>query len=351
MVAAPDWLTMTPAQVGRWDELLRGLAAVIGSGPRLVVVDGFDHAGLFADRLAGVFDGLGQECIRLTEPSPARPGTAWRDGVGPAAIAVADGPGWRADTARRTGDITIWLRTPPPTAGEHQPRFDAQVVVDLHDPAWPVIRHIEPDLADRRQWYIAETRAFFAVRAATWDTKFGDDAPAYAAAVAEAGVPAGAVILDAGCGTGRALPALRAAAGTGGTVIGADLTLEMLATAQSLGRDDNAQLVLADARGLPLRDSTVDVVFAAGLIGHLPDVDPALTELARVTRVGGRLALFHPSGRAALAARHGRPLRPDEPLAEAPLRAALGRTGWCLELYDDPAYRFFAVAGRVPRNL
>ena len=35
--------------------------------------------------------------------------------------------------------------------------------------------------ADRPQ----EVRAFFASRAATWDTKFPDDGPAYAAGVAE----------------------------------------------------------------------------------------------------------------------------------------------------------------------
>jgi hypothetical protein len=33
-----------------------------------------------------------------------------------------------------------------------------------------------------------------------------------------------------------------------------------------------------DARHLPLPDSTVDAVFAAGLIGHLPDLDPTLNE-------------------------------------------------------------------------
>ncbi len=37
--------------------------------------------------------------------------------------------------------------------------------------------------------YVAETQAFFGCRAATWDAKFGDDLPAYRAAVAEAGIP------------------------------------------------------------------------------------------------------------------------------------------------------------------
>ncbi len=80
--------------------------------------------------------------------------------------------------------------------------------------------------ASRR--YIAETRAFFASRASSWDTRFGDDMPAYAAAVARAGIPRGGVVVDVGCGTGRALPALRRAVGPDGSVIAADLTPEML---------------------------------------------------------------------------------------------------------------------------
>ena len=39
--------------------------------------------------------------------------------------------------------------------------------------------------------YVRQTQAFFGCRASTWDTKFGDDMPAYAAAIAEAEIPAG----------------------------------------------------------------------------------------------------------------------------------------------------------------
>jgi hypothetical protein len=56
--------------------------------------------------------------------------------------------------------------------------------------------------------------------------------------------------------------------------------------------------------------------------------------------------LFHPSGRAALAARHGRVLTPDDPLAAGPLRRSAEATGWRLTAYDDAADRFFALAIR-----
>jgi hypothetical protein len=56
--------------------------------------------------------------------------------------------------------------------------------------------------------------------------------------------------------------------------------------------------------------------------------------------------LFHPSGRAALAARHGRLLEPDEPLAETELQRSTENTGWRLTTYDDAECRFLAIATR-----
>ena len=50
--------------------------------------------------------------------------------------------------------------------------------------------------------------------------------------------------------------------------------------------------------------------------------------------------------RVALAARHGRTLSPDEPLAVQPLRHATHDTGWHLSTYDDPPHRFLAIATR-----
>ncbi|MGW2022225.1 class I SAM-dependent methyltransferase [Streptomyces decoyicus] len=191
-----------------------------------------------------------------------------------------------------------------------------------------------------------EVRAFFAPRAADWDTKFPDDGPAYAAGVAELGLQEGDRVLDAGCGTGRALPALRAAVGPRGTVLGADLTPEMLQAAVRAGRDRDAALLLADVTRLPLPDAALDAVFAAGLLSHLPDSAGGLAELARAVRPGGRLALFHPIGRAALAARKGRPVTSDDLRAEPNLRPLLDGCGWDLIRYEDEDSRYLALAVR-----
>ena len=125
-----------------------------------------------------------------------------------------------------------------------------------------------------------------------------------------------------GCGTGRALPPLRQAVGPSGTVIAVDVTPEMLSQAGPASLEASATRVLADARSLPFADASADAIFAAGLVNHLPDTEAGFRELARIVRPGGLLIMFHPSGRAALAARHGRRLSPDEPLAADPLRQA-----------------------------
>ncbi|MFF5445656.1 class I SAM-dependent methyltransferase [Streptomyces sp. NPDC012888] len=194
----------------------------------------------------------------------------------------------------------------------------------------------------------AHVQEFFGARAADWDRKFPDDGPAFATAVAEFGLRPGDRVLDAGCGTGRALPALRAAVGPRGTVVGADLTREMLTAAVRAGRDADGGLLLADVARLPLRDGCLDAVFAAGLIAHLPEPAENLRELARVVRPGGRLALFHPIGRAALAARQGRELTPADLRAEHNLRPLLAGSGWEMTSYADEDARFLALAVRRP---
>jgi SAM-dependent methyltransferase len=317
----------------RWEEMLGSLAELLPVRSRWVLVDGPAHqAKLFASRLAE----------RLA--ARRRPVQVTLDANGP----------W---------DVAVFLRTEP--GGRHFPVFNkdsreqdergrreseerADVVIDLHDLHWPVIRRVAAPLAARGSWYLTETRAFFACRAASWDSKFGDDLPAYCAAVAGAGIRRSGVVIDVGCGTGRALPPLRMAVGPSGAVIALDITPEMLHAARPAATLAGAALVLADARALPFPDGSVDGIFAAGLVNHLPDTGAGLRELARVTAPGGLLVIFHPSGRAALAARHGHALSPDEPLAEGQLRRSTAASRWELTTYEDAPHRFFAVARRTP---
>ncbi|GAB2964279.1 class I SAM-dependent methyltransferase [Streptomyces heilongjiangensis] len=188
---------------------------------------------------------------------------------------------------------------------------------------------------------------FFTARAADWDARFPDDGPAYAAAVADLDLRPGDRVLDAGCGTGRALAPLRRAVGPTGVVLGADLTPAMLEAAVRAGRHLDGQLLLADVAALPLRTESLDAVFAAGLVAHLSDPAANLRELARVVRPGGALALFHPIGRAALAARQGRQITSGDLRAEANLGPLLAGSGWRMTSYVDEDSRFLALAVRA----
>ncbi|MEV1048174.1 methyltransferase domain-containing protein [Streptomyces sp. NPDC049916] len=198
-------------------------------------------------------------------------------------------------------------------------------------------------MTDERTAHVLD---FFTSRAAGWDSKFPDDGPAFATAVGLLGLRPGDAVLDAGCGTGRALPALREAVGPGGTVLGADLTPAMLEAAVRAGRAESGTLLRGDVARLPLRDGVLDAVFGAGLISHLSRPEADLAELARVVRPGGVLALFHPIGRAALAARQGRSLTDDDRRAEPRLRRLLAGSGWRLDSYTDEDDRFLALAVR-----
>src|SRR5689334_11360984 len=108
---------------------------------------------------------------------------------------------------------------------------------------------------------LRETQDFFAVRATGWEERFPDDNPLFEQAIADLGVPLGAVVLDAGCGTGRALAMLRRAAGQHGRVIALDVTIEMLEVVRAKGRDHLADLVQADGNRLPLATASLDIVF------------------------------------------------------------------------------------------
>lgn len=192
------------------------------------------------------------------------------------------------------------------------------------------------DAGERRR-----TTEFFGSRAATWDERFPDDGPKFAAAVAALGLFHGATAVDVGCGTGRALPYLREAVGPTGTAVGLDLTPEMCIVAFA-----HAPVLRGDATVLPMPSGRCDGLLAAGLLHHLADPMAGLAEFARVTTPGGTLALFHPIGRAALAQRRGHDLRDDDIRDPENLPAALSATGWDLLSIDDGTDQYLAVARR-----
>ncbi len=105
-------------------------------------------------------------------------------------------------------------------------------------------------------------------------------------------VDEGEQVLDVGCGAG--FDALIAAlkVGSGGHVIGVDMTPEMLEKARrnaaSLGLS-NAEFREGLAEDLPLENHSVDVIISNGVINLCPDKEAVYRELYRVLKPGGRL--------------------------------------------------------------
>jgi SAM-dependent methyltransferase len=107
--------------------------------------------------------------------------------------------------------------------------------------------------------------------------------------VINAHVPAGSLLLDAGCGRGRTflyrrcLPAVR--------VVGLDI---------SPYARDNPNLdsqVRGNLEALPFADASFDAVLSTHVAEHLARPEAAFSEMARVLRPGGRLLLLTPNRR------------------------------------------------------
>src|SRR5579875_1416113 len=97
-----------------------------------------------------------------------------------------------------------------------------------------------------------------------------------------------AVVLDAGCGTGRMLPVLSTVAGE---VVGVDPSPGMLREARH--RLPGVRLEIGALDELPLQDSAVDGILAWYSVIHTPadGLDEIVVELRRVLRPGGVVLL------------------------------------------------------------
>jgi SAM-dependent methyltransferase len=107
-------------------------------------------------------------------------------------------------------------------------------------------------------------------------------------------LPAGATVLDVGCGAGTDLLLAALLVGPKGAAIGVDMTHAMRAVASDGARIcalTNVDVREGDATALPVDDRGVDVVISNGVLNLVPEKERAITEIARVLRPGGRLQI------------------------------------------------------------
>lgn len=179
--------------------------------------------------------------------------------------------------------------------------------------------------------------------------------------------PAGASVLDAGCGVGDVARTLASEYGldvTGMDILDFNLVRAAQRTEQS-GLADRSRFLRADYHHLPFAAGSFDGAYTMETLVHSDDPERVLREFFRVLRPGGRLVLFEYSR------------TPDEHLSE-PARAAfatvcelaampgwlrlhhgdlerlLEQTGFAVEPAQDvtgrmlPMLRAFAIVGRFP---
>jgi len=112
--------------------------------------------------------------------------------------------------------------------------------------------------------------------------------------VARLALPAGAHVLDVGCGTGAsALPAAQAV-GPVGSVLGVDLAARLLERGRTKAVNyglTNIEFRLGDMTALDYPDSHFDAVVSVFSIFFVPDMEGLVRDLWRMVRPGGKLAV------------------------------------------------------------
>ncbi len=122
----------------------------------------------------------------------------------------------------------------------------------------------------------------------------------------------GGTVLEVGCGTGLILERVAKVAER---AVGIDLSPGMLKQARERGLD----VVEGVATALPFADESFDLVYSFKVLAHVPEIETALAEMARVTKRGGTVLaeFYNPWSLRYLAKRLGPAGRISEKTTEA----------------------------------
>ncbi len=140
------------------------------------------------------------------------------------------------------------------------------------------------DSPDTKRPYV---RRLFATIADRYDfitvlLSYGRDARWKRRLIELSGASPGMTALDLACGTGDLAFAL---ADRGAQVIGLDITHRMLQLARA--KRGGVPLVAGDMMALPFPDARFDIVSTGYGIRNVPEIQPAVAEIARVLKPGG----------------------------------------------------------------
>jgi SAM-dependent methyltransferase len=94
-------------------------------------------------------------------------------------------------------------------------------------------------------------------------------------------------VLDVGCGPGDLLCRMARDRSGWGSLTGSDPSPGMIAQANTAAEGLPVRFFVSDAQALPCPDGSFDVVMARHMLYHVPDIDRAVAESARVLDRGG----------------------------------------------------------------
>jgi SAM-dependent methyltransferase len=128
---------------------------------------------------------------------------------------------------------------------------------------------------------------------ATFDRRWTDEAVAWALHGATG--DGARSVLDVGCGAGGAACAFAHHLGDGTLVVAVDRDRRLVHQARERAAAEGVAarvgLCAGEVGALPVRPASMHVVWASGVVHHLPDQQAAVEDLARLAAPGGRVVL------------------------------------------------------------
>jgi demethylmenaquinone methyltransferase/2-methoxy-6-polyprenyl-1,4-benzoquinol methylase len=115
-----------------------------------------------------------------------------------------------------------------------------------------------------------------------------------------ASIEAGDLVLEVGCGTGFTTQGIAEKVGKDG-IVALDLTPEPMKRAKK--KLPGVNFIRGDAENLPFKDDVFDASISAGSIEYWPNPQRGISEMARVTKPGGKVVVLAPR-------------KPDNPIAK-----------------------------------
>jgi ubiquinone/menaquinone biosynthesis C-methylase UbiE len=128
----------------------------------------------------------------------------------------------------------------------------------------------------------------------------------------KAGIVPGEVVLDVGTGTGLLIPHIMEYAP--GKIVAVDLSEKMLlrlAAKYQIVYRDKLKISRQDVHCLTFDRDTIDVAICNSVFPHFQDKPKALSEVYRVLKSGGRMAIHHFAGREKINSFHSASANPS----------------------------------------